>query len=93
MMDKMPVELRAAQIIADRSDQFQEKLNAETEDGKYEILSALLSRVFETLKTKPLHKRLYPLPSLHRLLDKPKTPVALQLLATPPSSSDRKAGQ
>jgi len=63
MMDKTPAELRAAQIIANCSDQFQEKMNAENEDGKYEILSALLAVEFVKLRTKPLQARLYPLPS------------------------------
>jgi len=63
MMEKTPAELHAAQFIANCSDQFQEKMNAETEDGKYEILSALLAREFVKLRTKPLQPRLYPLPS------------------------------
>jgi len=34
---------------------FQERLNAETEDGKYKILSLLLSRRLEKLKKVPQH--------------------------------------
>ena len=34
---------------------FQERLNAETEDGKYKILAHLLSRRLEQLKKQPPH--------------------------------------
>ena len=47
MMGKTPGELHAAQTILDSSNQLQEKLNAATEDVKYEILAALLA--FEEL--------------------------------------------
>jgi hypothetical protein len=48
------MELRAAHIIAGPSNHFRENLNAETEDGKYEILSALLAIECQTLRTRPL---------------------------------------
>jgi hypothetical protein len=64
MMDNNPVRGHAAQIIADSSDRFQERLNAETEDGKFAILSELLSMDFVKLRTKPLQKRLFPVPSM-----------------------------
>jgi hypothetical protein len=64
MVDKTTVEHHAAHILADTSNQFQENLNAETEDGKYEILAALLTLEFLKIPTKPLQKRLYRFPVL-----------------------------
>jgi len=47
-------EQRWADWVATQSiDHFQERLNAETEDGKYKILALLLSDELEKLKLSP----------------------------------------
>jgi hypothetical protein len=63
-MQKTPAQIHAARIIANGTGQFQKTMDAETEDGKHQILSALLAVEFMTHRTKPLKTRLYPLPNL-----------------------------
>jgi hypothetical protein len=54
MADKTAAELHADWIVANSIAQFQAKLNAETEDGKYEILSVLLADEFRKFENPPL---------------------------------------
>jgi hypothetical protein len=50
VMDKVSAELHAKLVAAQNGGHFQELLNAETEDGKYEILAQLLLHEMEQLK-------------------------------------------
>jgi len=55
MMQKTKEQKWADWVATQDVGHFQERLNAETEDGKYEILAQLLSRRLEQLKKAPQH--------------------------------------
>jgi hypothetical protein len=55
MMKKTKEQLWADWVATQDDGHFQERLNAETEDGKYQILAQLLSRRLEKLKKGPQH--------------------------------------
>ena len=55
MTQKTKEQVWADWVATQDMDNFQERLNAETEDGKYEILAQLLSRRLEQLKKAPQH--------------------------------------
>jgi hypothetical protein len=55
MPDKTKEQRWADWVATQDIGHFQEKLNAETEDGKYKILAQLLSRELGKLKKAPQH--------------------------------------
>ena len=55
MPDKTKEQQWADWVATQDIGHFQEKLNAETEDGKYKILAQLLSRELGKLKRAPQH--------------------------------------
>jgi hypothetical protein len=50
MMEKTREHIWATWISKQTDDHFQEMLNAQTEDGKYQVLAQLLSKRLEKLK-------------------------------------------
>ena len=54
-MDKTAAELHVDWVVASDIAQIQAKLGAETEDGQYEILLALLAAEFRKIRIPPLH--------------------------------------
>jgi len=54
MIEKTKEQAWSGWVATQGVDHFQERLNAETEDGKYKILAQLLSSELEKLKKPPL---------------------------------------
>jgi hypothetical protein len=55
MADKTAAELHADWIVAQNIARFHERFNAETDDGRFEILAALLADEFTKFEKAPLH--------------------------------------
>jgi hypothetical protein len=55
MADKTAAELHADWIVAQNIARFQEKFNAETDDGRFKILALLLADEFSKFEKAPPH--------------------------------------